>query len=101
MAAFATITSRRPNVVTAQSTTARTSSSRRTSPAQPTALPPAAVTAATVSSIASAWMSLTTTAAPAAASHVAQVRPIPEPAPVITTVLPAERHSMRASMTRG
>src|SRR4051812_17910885 len=52
------------------------------SPARPFAVPPAAVSSSTTESTASPLRSVTSTAAPFAASRVAMARPMPEPAPV-------------------
>src|SRR5712691_3038528 len=65
-----------------------TSASRATSPATAKASPPAFLTSATVSSAAALLISPTTTRAPSSAKRSEASRPMPIPAPVMSTIFP-------------
>lgn len=78
-------TSRRPNVSTAASISARTAVGRVTSVGTNNAVPPIARIAATVASPASRSRLPTTTRAPCLPNASAVARPIPEPPPVMST----------------
>ena len=73
----------------AAATMPATSSSRMTSASMATALPPAASMPRTVATLSSALSPAQATAAPSLAKRSAVARPMPEPAPVTTAVLPS------------
>src|SRR5687768_7662479 len=79
----------------------RTSSSTATSPTAARASPPPCRTRATVSAAAAASMSHTTIRAPSEANRSDASHPMPLPAPVIRTTLPASRPLMRVSSRIG
>src|SRR5207247_944908 len=92
-----------PNSLTAVSTMRSAAAKSATLSALATARPPRARIASTTSSATrreaprpstSAPRSLTTTAAPSAASSSAMARPMPRPAPVTTAALPSSRFAM-------
>src|SRR4051812_26985249 len=78
-----------PNSCTAVCTNRSAKPSAVTLPAQATARPPASSIAATVSLAGASSRSLTTTAAPSAASFSAISRPMPRPDPVTRATRPS------------
>ena len=72
-----------------------TSSSCMTSASIATALPPAFSIARTVATLSSALRPAQATAAPSLAKRSAVARPMPEPAPVTTAVLPSSLICLR------
>jgi hypothetical protein len=87
MPALFTSTSSPPKVSTAAATTCSTTAGSLRSPVTATAVPPAASISATTALAVSALTSATTTLAPSPANRSAAARPMPEPAPVTTTLL--------------
>ena len=96
IAALLTSTSIGPCAATAAATMPSTADLDATSATTATAVPPAAVIASTTSSARAGSTSFTATLAPSAANRSATARPMPWPAPVTSTLCPANRPLIEA-----
>src|SRR4051794_19912066 len=101
MPAFECSTSTRPSSSYTRAQKAATASGSVTSTVCDTPRPPRATTSPTTDSADSAFTSATCTFAPSFENSIALERPMPEPAPVTTTILPSKSvpESMRAYAT--
>src|SRR4051794_3830259 len=101
MPAFECSTSTRPSSSYTRAQKAATASGSVTSTVCDTPRPPRATTSPTTDSADSAFTSATCTFAPSLEKSIALERPMPDPAPVTTTILPlkSEPADMRAYAT--